>query len=103
MTSEELRAIMDYLRESVHLGEEGPESSISITVHGATEAEMIGAGLHAEGVKQILGRPWWEEMITDIIETPDFCDPDDPPHQVLEYARDVVSDYIQKRVSPNSE
>ena len=57
------------------------------------------------GVTQLIDEPKirtlqlekWDEMVTDIIETPDFCDPGDSPQQVLEYARDVVSDYIRKR------
>jgi hypothetical protein len=97
MTQEELRAIMAYLRERVHLGPKEAESPVLITFHGPTEAEMVDAGLNAEGVKQILRVPWWEEMVTDIIETPDFCEPGDSPQQVLEYAKDVVSDYIRKR------
>jgi hypothetical protein len=32
-----------------------------------------------------------------------MCDPEDPPHQVLEYARDVVSEYIRKRFPLNGE
>ena len=64
---------------------------------------MIGAGLNAEGVKRILRVPWWEEMVEDIVETPDMCDPDDSPEQILEYARDVVSEYIRKRFSLESE
>jgi len=29
------------------------------------------AGLNAEGVEQVLSAPWRDEMVTDIIETPD--------------------------------
>jgi len=103
MTPEELRAIMDYLRECVCLGPKESEGPIHVTFLGPTEAEMICAGLHAEGVKQTLRVPWWEEMVGDIIETPDFCDPGDSSQQVLEYARDVVSEYIHKRFSFNGE
>jgi len=98
MTPDELRAIMAYLRERVHLGSEEGESPVTITFDGPIEEGMIGAGLNAEGVKQILGAPWWEEMVTDIIETPEYCEPGDPPQQVLEYAKDVVSDYVRKRI-----
>jgi hypothetical protein len=58
---------------------------------------MIAAGLNPDGVKLLLGLSWWEDMVTDIIETPDFCEPDDTPEQILGYARDVVSGYIRKR------
>ena len=101
MTPEELRAIMAYLSERVHLGLQEAKSPVVITFHAPTEEEMIDAGLNAEGVKRILRVPWWEEMVVDIVETPDYCDPGDSPQQVLEYARDVVSDYIRKRFPLN--
>ena len=101
MTPEELRAIMAYLRDRVHLGDKDSKSPVVITFLSPTAEEMIGAGLNAEVVEQILCVPWWEEMVTDIVETPDYCDPDDSSEQVLEYARDVVSDYIRKRISLN--
>ena len=83
----------------MHLGSKEGKSEIDIAFHAPTEDEMIGAGLNAEGVKRVLCVPWWEEMVSDIIETPDYCDPGDPPQQILDYARDVVSDYIRKRIS----
>ena len=58
---------------------------------------MAGAGLNAEGSRQILAAPWWDEMVDDVVETPEMCDPEDPAAQVLQYARDVVSEYIRKR------
>ena len=103
MTPEELRSMMAYLREKVRLGPKEADRPVVITVHAPTDEEMIDAGLNAEGVKQILHVPWWDEMVTDIIETPDYCDPGDSPHQVLEYARDVVSDYIRKRFPLDSQ
>ena len=39
-----------------------------------------------------------KEMTADIVETPDLCEASDPPQQVLEYAKDVVSEYLRKRV-----
>jgi len=103
MTPDELRAIMIYLRERVRLGTREAETPAAITFQPPTEEEMIGAGLNADGVKRILGVPWWDEMVADITETPDLCDPGDPPRQVLEYARDVVSEYIRKRFPLDSE
>ncbi len=101
MTPEELRSIMAYLRERVHLGTEEAKSPVVITFHAPTEEEMVDARLNAEGVERILCVPWWEEMVADIVETPDYCDPGDSPQQVLGYARDVVSDYIRKRFPLN--
>ena len=103
MTPDELRAIMTYLRERTYLGPKEAKSPVVITFHAPTEEEMIDAGLNAEGVKRILRVPWWEEMVADIVETPDYCEPDDSPQQVLEYAKDVVSDYIRKRFPFNGE
>ena len=103
MSPEELRAIMAYLRERVHLDLQEAKSPIVITFHAPTEEEMIDAGLNAKGVKRILRVPWWEEMVADIVETPDMCDPDDLPQQILEYAKDVVSEYIRKRFPLNGE
>ena len=97
MTAEELRAIMAYLRERVVLAPKETKSPIVITFLAPSQEEMIRAGLDPEGVKTILYAPWWEEMVTDIIETPEYCDSDESSQQVLEYARDVVSDYIRKR------
>jgi len=101
MIAEELRAIIDYLREKVDVVPKGPKHSDVITFDIPTESEMINAGLNKQGVKQILSASWWDEMVTDIIETPEMCDDDDPPEQTLEYARDVVSDYIRKRFPLN--
>ncbi len=103
MTPDELRAVMAYLRERVHLGPQGVKSPVVIIFHPPTEKEMIDAGLSAEGVKRILRVPWWEEMVADIVETPDMCDSDDSPQEVLEYAKDVVSEYIRKRFPLYSE
>ena len=94
---------MVYLRERVRLGTRDDDTPVVIAFHPPTEEEMIGAGLNAEGGKRILGVPWWDEMVADITETPDVCDPGDPPQQVLEYARDVVSEYVRKRFPLNSE
>ena len=103
MTPEELRAIMAYLRKRVLLGPKETKIPIVITFLAPSKDEMIRAGLNPEGVKAILHAPWWEEMVTDIIETPKYCDSNETLQQVLEYARDVVSDYIRKRFPLDSE
>ncbi len=103
MTPDELQAIMAYLREKVSLGPQEDKSQVVITFNVPTEEEMIDAGLNADGVKRILHVKWWDEMVADIVETPDMCDPDESPQQVLEYAKDVVSEYIRKRFPLNGE
>jgi hypothetical protein len=37
-------------------------------------------------------------MVTDIVETPDYAEPGESSAQVLEYARDVVKEYVAKRL-----
>ena len=103
MSPDELRAIMAYLRDRVCLDSKESERPVAIAFLPPTAEDMLGAGLHADGVEQVLSASWWEEMVTDIIETPDFCEPDESPQQVLAYAKDVVSDYIRKRASLNGE
>ena len=97
MTRDELRAIMDYLRQKVHLDQRGTGGEAAVGFDAPTIDEMARAGLNVEGSGQILDAQWWDEMVADVVETPEMCDPADPPDQVLEYARDVVSEYIRKR------
>jgi hypothetical protein len=97
MHPDELRAIMDFLRERVHLKDGGAAGEVDIGFAAPSIDEMTEVGLNPDGSSQILHAPWWDEMIDDIIETPDMCDPEDSPDQVLEYAKDVVSEYIRKR------
>jgi hypothetical protein len=97
MTPDELRAIMEFLRERVQLEDRGADGGVAVRFDVPTADVMAGAGLNADGCQHVLSAPWWNEMVTDIVETPEMCDSEDPPEQVLEYARDVVSEYIRKR------
>jgi hypothetical protein len=99
VTADELRAIMDFLRQKVHLKDGGAGGEVTIGFEAPTPDEMVRAGLDPDGCKTVLDAPWWDEMVADIVETPEMCDPEDPPERVLEYARDVVSEYIRKRAS----
>jgi hypothetical protein len=94
MTPEQLRRLMELLRERVTL--EDAESR-RITFEPPGEQRLVDAGLPREGVRRLLEAPWYEEMISDIRETPEFCSPEDPPETVLGYARDVVTEYLRKR------
>ncbi|GAB6094323.1 hypothetical protein JCM14469_05750 [Desulfatiferula olefinivorans] len=98
MTADELRAIMSYLRDNVHLETESPDEPVRIMFERPDRDTMIADGLNPAGTDLVLSAPWYEDMITDIVETPDFCEPDDSPDQILEYARDVVTDTLRKRV-----
>jgi hypothetical protein len=92
MTPEDLRQIIAYVEERVRLEGEG-----KIVFDQPDEAEMVAAGLDPSGVQRILAAPWWQEMVEEIVETPEFCDPGESSQQVLRYARDVVGEYVRKR------
>jgi len=97
MTPDDLRDIMNHLRECVSLGDANEAGEIAIEFNAPTHCDMVAAGLNSPGSMKILNAAWWDEMVTDIIETPEMCEEEDTPEQVLEYARDVVSEYIRKR------
>lgn len=96
MTPDDLRAMINYLRDRVTL-DKTDEAAITVVFDLPSKEAMVRDGLHSDGISRLLEFPWVEDMITDIIETPDFCEEDDTPEQILEYAKDVVSDYMRKR------
>ena len=57
----------------------------------------------AEVVRALQEAPWWDEMVTDIVETPDFAEPDEPPEQILTYARDVVKERVDAHFAQQAE
>ncbi len=99
MGPEELRAIMDFLRGRVHLEAGDIADPLVIRFDVPSLADMTAAGLDPEGSQSVLTAPWWDEMVTDVVETPEMCEPEDTPEEVLDYARDVVSEYIRKRAT----
>ena len=103
MNPEELQSIMHYLMERVSLNPKKDNNEIIINFDTPTESEMINAGLNSEGVNRILNVSWWDEMVEDILETPDMCDPEDSPEDILQFAKDVVSEYIRKWFPLNEE
>ncbi len=99
MNPDELHEIMEFLRQRVQLEVGGVADPIVIRFDAPSPDEMVAAGLHPEGSRSILSAPWWNEMVTDVVETPEMCEPEDTPDEVLAYARDVVSEYIRKRAT----
>jgi hypothetical protein len=81
----------------VYLKASTAEGKVRIGFDVPAADDLGSVEINREGYSQILASPWWEEMVADVIETPEMCDKDDPPEQVLEYARDVVSEYLRKR------
>jgi hypothetical protein len=94
VTPEELRDVMTYVEGRVRLAD-GDSPRIVFEMPG--EAELLEAGLNPEGVRRLLAAPWLEDMVAEVLETPDFCEPGESPEQVLRYARDVVGEYVRKR------
>lgn len=92
MTPEDLRRLMEYLQERVHM----PDAR-SVAFELPDESTMVEAGLHPDAIHQLLGAPWLDEMVSDIRETPEYCAPDEAPDQILQYARDVVAECLRKR------
>lgn len=98
-TPEQLRAIVEHLENRVKLVTAG---DCTIAFDPPTVEEITGAGLDAPTFTSLTSAPWWQEMVDDIIETPDFAEPDATPSVVLGYARDVIREYIGKRFGVDS-
>ena len=94
MTPEDLRDVIAYLERHVRLAD---GDSRSIVFEMPSEGELLEAGLNPEGVRRLLAAPWLSEMVSEILETPEFCEPEESPEQLLRYARDVVGEYVRKR------
>lgn len=99
MDAADLRAIVEHLQGSITVLPDG-DGRVAVAFPTPTEADLVAAGLHPEGVRRLLGEPWWGEMVDEVVTTPEFCDPGDPPEQVLAFARDVVFEYVAKRFRP---
>ncbi len=99
MTPDDLKKIISLLKSRITIGGENADDPITVNFDEPDLAAMTKAGLDEKASSEVLEAPWWNEMVSDIIETPDFCEPDDPPEQVLMYAQDVVMDYLRKRVN----
>jgi len=92
----DIQKLYGWLQERVTLDQAFPEATITFDEPG--ERDFRDAGFSEEAVELTLGSDWWAEMVTDIVETPDFAEPDEPPEQILTYARDVVKEYVWKRL-----
>lgn len=97
MEREEIKSAMEILAARVTMsGRQGDDCSISFDDLG--REEMIELGITTELAANLSTATWWSEMVEDVLETADFCDPGTKPDEVLEYARDVVREYIRKRL-----
>jgi len=96
MEADEIKRMYEWIQQRVHLADE--TDGIAITFDEPDAEAFSGAGFVPEAIERTLESDWWAEMVTDIIETPDFAEPGESPDQVLEYARDVVKEYVAKRL-----
>ena len=96
MEKEDIKRLYAWIQERVTLDDAATE--VTITFEEPSEEDFTGADFDQEAVDLTLRSGWWPEMVADILETPDFAEPGESPQQILEYARDVVQEYVRKRL-----
>jgi len=96
MEADEIKRMYEWIQGKVTLAD--ATVGIAISFDEPTADDFTEMGFEAEAVDLTLSSDWWAEMVTDIVETPDFAEPDESPEQVLGYARDVVKEYVAKRL-----
>lgn len=98
MQPEEIRRMNEWLQSRIRLDERA--GAVTIKFDEPAAADFIAQGFDEEAVNLTLKSAWWAEMAADIVETPEFAEPEDTPEQVLQYARDLVFEYLGKRLYP---
>jgi hypothetical protein len=93
MEKDEIKKMYEWIQNRVGHGD-----GDTITFDEPTAEDFAAQGFGKEVVALTLGSAWWAEMATDIVETPDYAEPGESPEQVLGYARDVVVEYVRKRL-----
>ena len=96
MEESEIRRMYEWIQKRVSLAD--TTDGIAITFDEPNADDFEEAGFAPDAVDLTLSSDWWSEMVTDIVETPDYAEPGEGPEQVLEYARDVVKEYVAKRL-----
>lgn len=96
MDADEIKRMYQWIQGRVTLAE--PTDGIAIAFDEPGADDFQEAGFAPEAIELTLSSEWWPEMVTDIVETPDYAEPGEGPQQVLEYARDVVKEYVAKRL-----
>ena len=79
MTPDELRAIMEFLKAAGPSEGPGPRRRSGRRIRRPDGRRDGRTGLDREACRQILDAPWWDEMVADIVETPEMCDPEIRP------------------------
>ncbi len=96
MDSDEIKRMYEWIQGRVTLAD--TTDGIAITFEEPGSGEFSSAGFAPEAVELTLGSDWWRDMVTDIVETPEYAEPGESSEQVLGYARDVVKEYVAKRL-----
>jgi hypothetical protein len=96
MEDSEIKRMYTWIQGRVALAD--ATDGVAITFDEPNADDFVEAGFESEAVERTLGSDWWAEMATDIVETPDYSEPGESPEQVLQYARDVVKEYVAKRL-----
>jgi hypothetical protein len=96
MDADEIKRMYEWIQGRVALAD--GTDGIAVSFDEPNADDFAEAGFATEAAELTLSSDWWEEMVTDIVETPDFAEPGEGPEQVLEYARDVVKEYVAKRL-----
>jgi hypothetical protein len=98
MDKTEIKRLINFLHDRVKIGSIEPE--VTIIFNEPSESELTAEGFGDDIIAISLKADWWNDMVADIIETPGFVEPEASPEQILKYARDVVYEYIAKRLKP---
>jgi len=96
MDSDEIRRMYEWIQGRVSLGD-GAEG-VTIVFAEPAARDFEDHGFSNEAIALTLRAGWWAEMAADIVETPEYAEPGESPEQVLSYARDVVVEYVRKRL-----
>lgn len=93
-TPDQLRGIVRFLQARVSVR---ADRELEVVFETPDVSEMAAVGLDEATARRLLAAPWWPEMITDVLETPEFADANASSEIILGYARDVIQEYIWKR------
>ena len=96
MDREKIVELIDWLKDNVSLDD--GEGGVEIIFDEPDAEDFKSTGFYGEIIELTLYSSWWDEMISDLIETPDFAEPGDSTEIVLGYACDLIQEYVSKRL-----
>lgn len=96
MDNDEIKRLYEWIQTRVALGDGADK--VTILFDEPTARDFKDQEFGADAISLTLESGWWAEMAADIVETPEYAEPGESPEQVLSYARDVVIEYVRKRL-----